>query len=47
MELFHFDIETATNHKNYHNFLSEDERGALLFKSKYEKMNWQEKITNQ
>ena len=43
MELFHFDIETAGQYKDYDSFLDNDERGARLFMSKYEKMNWSEK----
>jgi 3'-5' exonuclease len=43
MELFHFDIETAGQYKDYDSFLDNDERGAKLFLGKYEKMNWSEK----
>jgi predicted PolB exonuclease-like 3'-5' exonuclease len=43
MELFHFDIETAGQWPDYDTFLSNDERGAKLFESKYNKMNWSEK----
>ena len=43
MELFHFDIETAGQYKDYDSFLDNDERGAKLFLNKYEKMNWSEK----
>jgi len=46
MELFHFDIETACNYPNWENFLSEDERGAKLFESKYHRMNWEEKYSS-
>ena len=46
MELFHFDIETAGQYKNYDSFLDNDERGAKLFMSKYEKMNWSEKYAD-
>lgn len=46
MELFHFDIETCGQYKDYDSFLDNDERGAKLFSSKYEKMNWNEKYTN-
>jgi predicted PolB exonuclease-like 3'-5' exonuclease len=42
-DLFHIDIETAGNYKDYETFLNNDERGARLFMSKYEKMNWPEK----
>lgn len=43
MDLFHFDIETAGQYKDYDSFLDNDERGARLFQSKYQKMNWDEK----
>jgi hypothetical protein len=43
MELFHFDIETAGQYKDYNTFLDNDERGARLFLNKYEKMNWKDK----
>ena len=43
MELFFFDIETATNFPNYKTFQLEDKRGADLFHSKYERMQWSEK----
>ncbi len=46
MELFHFDIETCGQYKDYDSFLDNDERGAKLFSSKYEKMNWNEKYTD-
>ena len=46
MELFHFDIETAGQYKDYDTFLDSDERGARLFLNKYEKMNWCEKYTD-
>ena len=46
MELFHFDIETAGQYKDYDTFLDNDERGARLFMGKYEKMNWSEKYTD-
>jgi predicted PolB exonuclease-like 3'-5' exonuclease len=46
MELFHFDIETAGQYKDYDTFLDSDERGARLFMNKYEKMNWCEKYTD-
>lgn len=42
-ELFFFDIETACGYSNWELFKIEDERGAKLFQSKYEKMNWVEK----
>jgi len=46
MELFHFDIETAGQYKDYDNFLINDSRGAKLFESKYEKMKWSEKYSD-
>lgn len=46
MELFHFDIETAGQYKDYDSFLDTDERGAKLFMNKYEKMNWSEKYSD-
>jgi predicted PolB exonuclease-like 3'-5' exonuclease len=46
MELFHFDIETAGQYKDYDTFLDNDERGARLFLGKYEKMNWSEKYAD-
>ena len=46
MELFHFDIETAGQYKDYGTFLDNDERGAKLFMGKYEKMNWSEKYAD-
>lgn len=42
MELFHFDIETCSNYKDYNTFLIQDEIGAKLFEKKYEKMKWNE-----
>lgn len=46
MELFHFDIETVGQYKNYDDFLESDERGARLFMSKYQKMGWEDKYDN-
>jgi predicted PolB exonuclease-like 3'-5' exonuclease len=46
MELFHFDIETAGNYKDFQTFEDNDERGASLFKSKYERSSWGEKYEN-
>lgn len=46
MDLFHFDIETCGQYKDYDSFLDSDERGARLFMSKYEKMNWNEKYSD-
>ena len=45
-ELFHMDIETAGQYKDYDTFLDNDERGARLFLGKYEKMNWSDKYTD-
>ena len=42
-ELFHMDIETAGQYKDYRTFLDTDERGARLFAGKFEKMNWSDK----
>jgi predicted PolB exonuclease-like 3'-5' exonuclease len=46
MELFHFDLETAGNYKDYETFLLEDDRGAKLFESKYKKLGWEEKYSS-
>lgn len=46
MELFHFDIETCGNYIDYFAFLESDERGAKLFASKFEKMEWSKKYEN-
>jgi predicted PolB exonuclease-like 3'-5' exonuclease len=46
MELFHFDIETAGQWPDYDSFLLNDERGAKLFESKFNRMNWSEKYDN-
>ncbi len=43
MELFFFDIETCGNYSDYQTFKLEDERGAKLFESKFNKMLWNEK----
>lgn len=43
MELFHFDIETCGSYRDYFSFLESDERGAKLFASKFEKMEWSKK----
>ena len=42
-ELFHIDIETCGAYPDFETFQSEDERGAKLFQSKFEKMCWIEK----
>lgn len=44
--LFMFDIETCGEYSNYDSFLDNDERGAKLFMSKYQKMNWTEKYSD-
>lgn len=44
MDLFHFDIETAAAYPDFQTFKYEDERGAKLFESKYNKMSWEEKF---
>ena len=46
MELFHFDIEVAGQYKDFTEFEKNDERGSKLFKSKYQKMGWDEKYEN-
>lgn len=46
MELFHWDIETAGQYKDFETFEANDERGANLFKNKYKKMVWDEKYEN-
>ncbi len=43
MELFHWDIETVGTFIDFESFKINDERGANLFKNKFEKMNWIEK----
>ena len=45
-DLFMFDIETCGQYKDYDSFLDNDERGARLFTSKYQKMNWQDKYSD-
>lgn len=45
-DLFMFDIETCGQYKDYDSFLDNDERGARLFMSKYEKMGWNEKYSD-
>lgn len=46
MDLFFFDIETVGQYKNFEEFSLNDERGANLFKNKFEKMNWSEKYSD-
>lgn len=45
MELFHFDIETVGEYKDYDTFLLNDERGAKLFEGKWKRMKWDEKFS--
>jgi predicted PolB exonuclease-like 3'-5' exonuclease len=42
-ELFHWDIETAAEYKDFATFEENDDRGAKLFKNKYTKMGWETK----
>lgn len=46
MELFHFDIETAGQWKDFDEFVENDKRGSDLFKSKWERMRWSEKYSS-
>lgn len=46
MELFHFDIETTGQYKDFYEFEQQDEKGANLFRAKYNKMAWNEKYEN-
>lgn len=46
MELFHFDIETAGQWRDFDEFVDNDKRGSDLFKSKFEKMRWSEKYSS-
>lgn len=46
MELFHFDIETAGQWKDFDEFEENDKRGSDLFKSKWERMRWSEKYSS-
>jgi len=43
MELFHFDIETCGEYPTWETFKENDERGAKLFQSKFDKLGWFEK----
>lgn len=43
MELFHWDIETAAEYKDFKSFTDNDERGSKLFENKYIKMGWETK----
>lgn len=45
-ELFHFDIETCANFKDFQTFQQKDERGSKLFESKFKKMQWNEKYNS-
>ena len=46
MELFHFDIETAGQYRNFSEFEKNDERGSNLFRGKFHKMGWDSKYEN-
>ena len=46
MELFYFDLETVGEYHDYYSFRKNDERGAKLFESKYNKMGWSEKYAD-
>ena len=43
MELFHCDIETVGQYKDFESFELDDIRGSELFKKKFHKMNWETK----
>lgn len=43
VELFHFDIETVSEYKDFNAFKSADQKGAELFENKYRKMEWESK----
>ena len=45
MELFHFDIETAGEYRDYDEFSKNDERGAKLFEGKWARMGWDKKFS--
>ena len=46
MELFHFDIETSGQWRDFDEFVENDKRGSDLFKSKWERMRWSEKYSS-
>ena len=46
MDLFMFDIETTGQYKDFYEFEQQDEKGANLFRAKYNKMGWNEKYEN-
>lgn len=46
MELFHMDIESCAEYKDFNSFKLNDERGSSLFESKYNKMGWSEKYSD-
>lgn len=46
MELFHFDIECASQYKDFDTFKLNDIIGAKLFENKFEKMNWKDKYSS-
>lgn len=41
MELFHFDIETTSAYPSFDIFEATDEKGASLFRKKFDKMKWE------
>jgi len=43
MELFHWDIETEAEYKDFKSFTDNDKRGSKLFENKYIKMGWETK----
>lgn len=43
MELFHFDIESCGQYRDYNEFKHNDERGAKLFEGKWTRMGWDKK----
>ena len=45
MDLFHFDIETAGEFRDYDEFKKRDERGASLFEGKWTRMGWDKKFS--
>lgn len=45
-ELFHIDIESCAEYKDFDSFKLNDERASSLFESKYNKMGWSEKYSD-
>ena len=45
MELFHFDIESCGQYRDYNEFKHNDERGAKLFEGKWTRMGWDKKYS--